>query len=527
MKGYLDISVHRGSILEEFFRIEFQTQQPLREHPSRNPLSYQNVKKIKLWLKECGKKHKICNSNKTSFSPTRLIAVGSSGDPLRIVLSEGRPLKYVALSYCWGKPEIVAPSMTKSTNLTDRLAGFPEAGLPRTLQDAIHVIRRLDIRYIWIDALCIIQDNINDWEKEAKTMGSIYENAYFTIAATAAKGSSEGFLTRPSCCKLEIPFTVTEQDKVVQGGTFYLGYPWHSPTDTLISTSKWRRRGWVFQEQILSTRILYFTNDILYFECLSTQKVEDDVYGLPPALVTPWFRDAKIQKRRLRSGPTGVDAYPYWYSVVEEYAEREFSFPEDKLPAISGLAQKMARTIDDRYLAGLWKGDLHRGLLWRPRIKMHMTRPPQPGAPSWSWAALDGEIEWDRVSFLRACSIEILNAEITPFGPDPMGRVTGGQLVLSGKFLPVGKVLRHPRRVRAGDYTDSDHGEAHCDLYDLDFDISSEGSIQALMVVDGEGLLLEPADHSGEQNEGHRRIGYFECDLSVFDQVEPRVITII
>jgi hypothetical protein len=282
-----------------------------------------------------------------------------------------------------------------------------------------------------------------------------------------------------------------------------------------------------FSRTILSTRILYFTNDILYFECLSTQKVEDDVYGLPSALVAPWFRDVRMQKRRLRSGPTGADAYPYWYSVVEEYVEREFSFPEDKLPAISRLAQKMARTIDDKYLAGLWKGDLHRGLLWRPRIKLHMTRPLQPRAPSWSWAVLDGEIEWDRVSFLRACSIEILNAEITPFGPDPMGRVTRGQLVLSGKFLPVGKVLRYPRRIRAGDYTGSDYGEAQCDLYDLDFDISLEGGIQALMVVDGEGLLLEPTDHSGEQNEGHRRIGYFKCGSSVFDPVEPRVITII
>jgi hypothetical protein len=73
------------------------------------------------------------------------------------------------------------------------------------------VVRKLDIQYVWIDALCFVQDDINDWEMEANQMSAIFQNAYLTIAATAAKSASDGFLRRPYYCSLEMPFTVTKE----------------------------------------------------------------------------------------------------------------------------------------------------------------------------------------------------------------------------------------------------------------------------------------------------------------------------
>jgi hypothetical protein len=99
--------------------------------------------------------------------------------------------QYVALSYCWGT------SLTYKT-ITGRLEshrrGIDFAQLPRTLQDAIMMTRYLDLRYIWIDCLCIIQDDKLDWEREAGNMASIYSNSYLTIAAARAHHSAEGFL---------------------------------------------------------------------------------------------------------------------------------------------------------------------------------------------------------------------------------------------------------------------------------------------------------------------------------------------
>jgi hypothetical protein len=484
------------------------------------PESDQNVKNIGLWRQECDQTHKMCNSNKTPFSPTRLVAVKSSGDPLQIVHSEGRLLDYVALSYCWGKGGGSALFVTKSTNLVDRLTGFSESELPQTLQDAINAVRKLGIHYIWIDALCIIQDDTSDWEREAKIMDNIYENSRFTIAAAAASCSSDGFLTRPHCCDQEIPFTVTKQNKTIQSGALYLRYPDLSNTEALISNSKWNRRGWIFQEQILSPRLLYFTEDILYFKCLSSQKLEDDAYRFPDTLQIPWLRNDKIQKSWSFFNSTSEDVYRGWYSIVEEYTKRELSFPDDKLPAISGLAHRMVKTVNDKYLAGLWKGDLYRGILWQPHFGFHMRQPQKLRAPSWSWAALDGEIKWKPDLPKKGYSIEILSADITVSGSNDMGQVSGGRLVLSGKLLPVGKIIQNPRETLSKGYFNSNGEEAQ---HDLGSSFSLEGNIQALLVAADKGLLLEPTGQDGE----FRRIGSFICKSSVFRKVRPCVITII
>ena len=419
-------------------------------------------------------------------------------------------------------------SPTTKSNLVSSLAGFSETELPQTLQDAIHVVSKLDIQYIWIDALCIVQDDINDWEKEAIQMSSIFQNAYVTIAATAAQSSSDGFLRRPNCCSLEMPFTVTKEGCVEQNGIFYARFPNRSNTSALISNSRWKRRGWTFQEQILSTRVLYVTDDILYFECLMAQKVEDNAYRIPSSLWIPWLQDARlIKKERSKLTSKGDNPYLDWYSLVEEYTNRKLSCTADKLSALSGLAQKFAQVTDGVYLAGLWKSDLRRGIMWKPKFREHMTRPSTYRAPSWSWAALDGAVEWGQ--YFRYLdhddTFEIRTAEITLSNVHTTGRVIGGRLVISGRLLPVIQIMQKPGKWNKGAYFDPNTFEkAECDLVS---ELSLERVIQALLLTKIFGLLLQPTDDCKNGKEEYRRVGWFNCSARVFSQVKSSIVTII
>jgi len=129
-------------------------------------------------------------------TPTRLIQVSDGGeDVLKLyVASEEEDLvnKYLALSYCWGSGNAVA--CTTEQNYAERLQDMDVVELPQTIQDAILVTRSFGVRYLWVDAICIIQKSAEDWTREAPRMGAYYWNAYFTIAAASSDDSCKGFL---------------------------------------------------------------------------------------------------------------------------------------------------------------------------------------------------------------------------------------------------------------------------------------------------------------------------------------------
>jgi hypothetical protein len=126
--------------------------------------------------------------------PKRLIDLGARNAPPatpKVIYTRGRQEQYVALGYCWGPTQLLS---TQIDNLGEMEKSIPVEILLQTIRDAFLVARKLDIQYIWIDALCIIQDSNEDWHSKARRIGAIYTNSYFTIAATASKHSGEGFL---------------------------------------------------------------------------------------------------------------------------------------------------------------------------------------------------------------------------------------------------------------------------------------------------------------------------------------------
>lgn len=187
--------------------------------------------------------------------PTRLIEVSGG---LRLIDSKTiQPSRYVALSHCWGRDS--SKFCTYRDNIDQFKRDINSERLPRTYRDAITVVRGLGIRYIWIDSLCIIQDDPYDWEDQSHKMGQVFSSAYFTIGASSARSSAEGFLTprkRRGCVQLETRST----------GAIYV-CPAIDDFHNDVELSVLNRRGWVLQERVLSRRSVYFTATQVYWEC--------------------------------------------------------------------------------------------------------------------------------------------------------------------------------------------------------------------------------------------------------------------
>ncbi|ORY09011.1 heterokaryon incompatibility protein-domain-containing protein, partial [Clohesyomyces aquaticus] len=153
-------------------------------------------------VNECVAGHEGCRRPKFSGRkeeetkpelPTRVIDVGTNADgaTVRLVETKRRRDHYIALSHCWGPPT-KRPLCTSKATFPQHLAGIHISSLPKTFRDAVAITRLLNLRYLWIDSLCIIQDDRNDWSMEAPRMGAFYSGAHLVIAASGARDSTEG-----------------------------------------------------------------------------------------------------------------------------------------------------------------------------------------------------------------------------------------------------------------------------------------------------------------------------------------------
>ncbi|ORX90920.1 heterokaryon incompatibility protein-domain-containing protein [Clohesyomyces aquaticus] len=182
----------------------------------------------------CRDTHQLCPRAITPPLPTRAIDVGTidSGDQVRLhITGPGELRDYVALSYCWGGPQ---PVVLTTENLKGMMASIPIVSLPQTVKDAIKVTRGLGIRFLWIDALCIIQKgNDNDKLREIGQMGKLYKNATVTIFAASAMAVSDGFLQpRTAVPSLALPFICTDGAAGTARLTFGANHNFMHPLNT-------------------------------------------------------------------------------------------------------------------------------------------------------------------------------------------------------------------------------------------------------------------------------------------------------
>jgi hypothetical protein len=241
--------------------------------------------------------------------------------------------------------------------------------MPKTFQDAVVVTRSIGLRYLWIDSLCIIQDDPDDWLRESANMGSIYKNSRLTIAASSATDSTQGLFLKQS----EL-LSAIEPVEVPDGGGVTGGLvSSRIPRTTIANPDKspLNKRAWATQEWILSRRMVHYMREGLIWSCrtLSQDETGEEVH---------------IQARAMD-----------WESIVEEYSKRQMTYRQDKLVALQGLANEMQKVRKDKYYLGLWTGGLPEQLLWTARSTLQMIDLPQ--LPSWSWASTEGEVHfWKR-----------------------------------------------------------------------------------------------------------------------------------
>lgn len=226
---------------------------------------------------QCQEAHFATSHGLYSPLPTRVLHVGTDNKDPFLFESKGAKASYCILSYCWGH---TGNATTTKKNLSERMKGIPLTSLPATLCEAILTARSLGFEYIWIDALCIIQDDDEDWANEASIMHELYSRADLTITSLIADDSRGSlFQPRPDQIWRPIPLDLglpkRHRPDFKDNTVFQLSvHPENQLARQTTRNGPIHRRAWTLQEQVMSTRILYFGEGILHWECLHDYLLE-------------------------------------------------------------------------------------------------------------------------------------------------------------------------------------------------------------------------------------------------------------
>ena len=358
---------------------------------------------IKLWVDECNRKHETCHMSRTANQLTinqrntkvRFIDVGpdESGTIHLVEEIEESGAKYITLSHRW----TTATSMTtlRSSNKAAYYAAIPTDNWPKIYKDAVFVSRALGIRYLWIDSLCIIQDDSQDWSVQASLMHHVYAHGYLNLTGVGGEFFDGLEVTRnpasvsPCIVSRTIPSGLQE---------YWACYTGVSPAAKLANAPLFSR-GWCYQERFLSTRTVHFSQQV-YWECKTRQASETFGWSTEnehPDEITTWVQGSCTEPRDI------------WERIVSRYSRTELTNYSDRLVALRGIFNRFWERFDrskeaDWCVAGLWRKCMIQQLLWEYNCGLindkgwifhkdqdteYYTEMEKELAifPSWSWAS--------------------------------------------------------------------------------------------------------------------------------------------
>lgn len=331
-------------------------------------------------------------------------------------------LPYATLSYCWGGDQ---EGKTLRANLPSRLDGFGLRDQPKTIQDAVTTSRALGIRFIWIDSLCIVQDDDDDKVHEITRMHDIYRYSYLTISASRAYSSQEGFLNH---CKPVDPIRLAYRGpdgslgSVILSSTDMVREPIHS-------------RAWTLQEHALSARLLIFGTFGMRWVCRAGPRSDGEQEN------SGHFRNRIAE--HLDAPASASNLVGEWHDLVVGYSSRALTNVDDRLPAISAMAT-MHSTVrkDSQYLAGVWSDSLPRDLLWNVFSIVNWAgglRDQHSSFPSWSWASVRGPIGgFTPMEREDVVTLSVIHSDVTlQNAAAPFGQVESGRLIVEGRLFIV------------------------------------------------------------------------------------------
>lgn len=433
-----------------------------------------SISRLRSWMDECLSSHTQCSKHNATYDddtrPSRLLDLipiqRDSESGIRLIETvSGRSYQYACLSHRWDITPKHPPTTTE--NLLEFLDFINPKKLPTNFLDAISIARDLNIRYLWIDSFCIIQrGNSEDLQRELAKMGSIYQNAHLTIATVSAPNSSSGCFVNsqwPDVCLQA--FNAADE-------SYLIGVRVLDEKGPPVSTSDVNEhypllnRAWVFQERLLSTRLLQCNYGEFEFQCLESSRCECNS-SLAPHLgrQSQWSRYLNFTRQRhfiVEGAQSAVlkgsadswkhHALKYWKSIVVIYMQLELSYTEDVLPAIAGCAQVLMPHLKFTYVAGMWKETLSTDLLWYVTPLPHKKkavpkpRPKDSTAPSWSWASVSmgqtiKHTDWQAVEPWLTSDVllrdAIKNVHCTPeSATNPFGKLGDAYLQLDAVLYP-------------------------------------------------------------------------------------------
>ncbi|KAI9868469.1 MAG: hypothetical protein M1813_005913 [Trichoglossum hirsutum] len=401
------------------------------------PGTEETLNRAREWLNSCQETHPLCRLGEIEL-PTRVLDVRSrrADGMVRLLDTGAERASYATLSYCWG-----TSGNLQSTTATVGLSrgGIKIDELPKTVRDAVAITQHFGLQYLWVDALCIIQDDPQDWDREAQSMARVYANAYVNISALGAADTSQGcFMRRPpdrGAVPLEyyrddgkcyqVFATIVTQTDMGSEKRDLSGYP----TST---------RAWTLQERMLARRTLHFGTEQMFFECAQDFRSEDG-FVEPRRDWETTVPESLFHEEEFINGDmagTYFHGYEGWTRLVTIYGTRRLTKSSDKLPAFSGIAQRYEGMLKDVYVAGLWKSRLIEDLHWSSES---WVIPPRYRAPSWSWMSIDGPIfmpDMKEKKMGQKCAT-VLDYHLELKGQNPYGELTGGWLKIEAPLAEV------------------------------------------------------------------------------------------
>ncbi|KAH6638800.1 heterokaryon incompatibility protein-domain-containing protein [Boeremia exigua] len=365
---------------------------------SRDILSPAMLSKIQGWIDVCVRNHEKCGNSiiDQAFVPKRLIHLA---DSCRLISPES-----------------------------------PCEQLPQILQDAIIMTKLLGFHYLWIDSICIVQDDKEDWAAEAANMADIYSNAHVVIAATGYSSATEGFIQPRK--KVQAIISHVDPEHSVTVNARVVNHHGRKAFEVDLVNQPLSTRGWALQERILAVRTVHILPNEILFECKSGLMCECGRANITTLYNPTWVWPPRFDKPKSKPDSDIV----VWTRLVETFKKRHLTYVSDTLPALSGLAQRMLTLNPGQYFAGIWGRRFEHQLSWRPQYSQDVATEMQEAdlylrqKPTFSWATFPGPIKFGVGNTQPICTL--LGGHVIPVAADLYGQVKEASLRICGRSVP-------------------------------------------------------------------------------------------
>lgn len=329
---------------------------------------------MKGWIKHCDIHHGSCRPHTLphilalQFGDHRVVEVTDREVKLVPMREE---MEYVVLSYTWSSDETL---LRMGDYKPWHESGMDESRLSQDIRRAIELVRGLGKRYLWVDSLCIVQDDLGDKKKHYHVMNRIVANASLTICAARSSKAAAGVI----------------RQHIIEYGKVSLMV--HHPLETYIRNSDWAKGAWTSQDRLLSGRCLILTDTAqVWFQC-QEESMSQDIFESSFQGYSADMVQNPVQIWNELSVPSS--RYRAYVKAVELYTSRRLPFPEHALRAFGGISNFLGTAYGTQFISGLPSSFLDMALLWTPTTsdtERRRTADGRPVAPSWSWASWTGQ----------------------------------------------------------------------------------------------------------------------------------------